>query len=664
MSLIRRRSLWTTKITRHAQMLDALLAAAHDHVYLIDRDGRYRYASAPGARVLGLTPEQMVGRTGHELGFPAEVMEHFAADFRAVFAGGQTVTTEIDFPTAAGQRRYEYMLSPFPADGEIEAVVATVRDVTERRQAQAALRRASEFSTRVTENIACAVCALDLEGRFTFANRRAAEISGYGVDELLGRPYAMLFTGQELAGVNEQFARAIRGEQISGYEATLTRKDGGRPTLRIRTSPLLRDGQIETLVATADDVTERLRAERQLAAQYAVARVLAESPSLVEAAPRLLQAVCEAAGWDLGELWQVCTKANVLRWAGLWHAPGLNPGPFALKSHGTTFAPGAGLPGRVWTSGRPRWIPELSADKYFVRLGAAQRTGLRSAFAFPIRHGGHVVGVMAFFKRDPQPPNHDLLHVFDGLGNQIGNYIERKRGEERLERSEEKLRALANRVLAAQEVERTRVAREIHDELGQVLTAVKFDLVALAEEIGTRRRPASEQAQALVRTLDDTIGTVQRITAELRPGILDELGLAAAVAWQLQEFKRRTGVRTRLRVTPAGADLAIERERATTAFRILQEALTNVARHARASRVEVTLRQDDSTLFVKIGDNGKGISKTQAASTRSLGLVGMRERASLWDGCVHVAGARGRGTRVSVRIPLAAGSRRAAQEGT
>ena len=176
------------------------------------------------------------------------------------------------------------------------------------------------------------------------------------------------------------------------------------------------------------------RAERRLTAEYVAARALTESATLAEAAPRVLQAMCEALNWDYGALWNVDSDADVLRCVETWHLPAVSLPEFDALSLHTSFARGVGLPGRVWSTGEPAWIPDVVGDSNFPRAVIARREGLHGAFALPILTRGTVVGVMEFFSREIREPDEDLLRMLTQVGTHIGQFMERKRAEEELER--------------------------------------------------------------------------------------------------------------------------------------------------------------------------------------------------------------------------------------
>jgi signal transduction histidine kinase len=232
---------------------------------------------------------------------------------------------------------------------------------------------------------------------------------------------------------------------------------------------------------------------------------------------------------------------------------------------------------------------------------------------------------------------------------EAGERAERRRTEERLKKSHEQLRALSMYLQHIREDERIRISRQVHDELGQALTGLKMDLYWLANRVPKQLRAVREKTKTMSAHIDTTIQTVRRISTELRPGILDDIGLVAAIEWQAAEFQKRTGVKCE--VTSEINEPILDEELNTAFFRIFQESLTNVVRHANASRVDVRLWEQQGNLFMEIKDNGRGISETELSNTKSLGLLGMRERAALLRGELTVSGLSGEGTMVRVRIP-------------
>jgi PAS domain S-box-containing protein len=235
---------------------------------------------------------------------------------------------------------------------------------------------------------------------------------------------------------------------------------------------------------------------------------------------------------------------------------------------------------------------------------------------------------------------------------------DQRRLHARLRESHEQLRRLSARSRARREEDRTRLARELHDQLGQALAGIKIDLHWIGQHVSVESDPAKvrDKVDATMRLVDDTIWRVRRLSSQLRPPVLDKLGLVAAIEWETKEFERRAGVRTRLQ---AGTEhVVLDPGRATAVFRMVQEALTNVVTHAQATRITVDVREANGAVTVTVSDNGRGIPREQIVSLDSLGMLGMRERAALLGGVVEVRGNHPHGTVVSLSIPLA--ERRAA----
>jgi two-component system, NarL family, sensor histidine kinase UhpB len=228
---------------------------------------------------------------------------------------------------------------------------------------------------------------------------------------------------------------------------------------------------------------------------------------------------------------------------------------------------------------------------------------------------------------------------------------ERKRAENQLQRSFELLRTLSQRLDVVREQERTRIARELHDELGVRMTCMKMDLsrlLAMMRESLFPREKMEEKIRAMNAEVDTTIAEVQRLAAELRPGVLDDLGLVAAIEWQCQDFERRSGIRC---LCEASFDeIKISPSRATAAFRICQEALVNVARHAKATFVRVLVKESGDDVLIEIQDNGQGIPAEKLYDAASLGLLGMKERSMAIGGRLEIAGWPGKGTTVTLRL--------------
>ena len=303
--------------------------------------------------------------------------------------------------------------------------------------------------------------------------------------------------------------------------------------------------------------------------------------------------------------------------------------------------------------GSPHWLPVLvgvgvtmMTFGLWIHLDHQEQSFVATAFLIFGLFMASVLAVGAFFMQRERRLLEELHLSHQGLEREIH---ERKQVEEHLRISQEELRNLSHRLQSIREEEKSKIAREVHDELGQVLTVLKMDLACWDAEDSQDSKAFYEKIQVMGDRLDQTVQTVQRICMELRPKILEVFGLMEAIEWQTKEFQHRTGIQCDLVMDQARVEL--DSERSIACFRVLQEALTNVARHAKASHVCVNVIIENSWLLLKVKDNGEGIEDNKIYHSHSLGLIGIRERVHHFGGEVSIQGKRGEGTQLSVKIP-------------
>ena len=382
----------------------------------------------------------------------------------------------------------------------------------------------------------------------------------------------------------------------------------------------------------------------------AIATASNETRAINDTLSFCIKRVCDFAEWPLGHLYLTEDKNGTrLIPTGIWHVR--DPGKFDVFQKITVDTPlekGVGLPGRVLASGAPEWIIDVNKDPNFPRAKLVKDIEVKAGFAFPILIGSEVVGVMEFFSQKAVEPDEEILQIMVQIGTQLGRVLERKQAQDQSEISQEQLRSLYHRLQEIREEERTRTAREVHDHLSQLLTTIKLELSLLDKKISNGRLGTKESAKQLLDMSDEAIQSVKRIAMDLRPPILDDLGLSEAIDWQVVEFKSRTGINCQFLNQMNGYEMDLERS--TTLFRIFQETLTNIARHSKANMVNVELYVKNENIRLEVEDNGCGITEEQIQSLRSLGLLGMRERAMVWGGNVQLQAVKPRGTLVTIEI--------------
>jgi PAS domain S-box-containing protein len=291
---------------------------------------------------------------------------------------------------------------------------------------------------------------------------------------------------------------------------------------------------------------------------------------------------------------------------------------------------------------------DVAAGMPQAELRASLRAGRLEDEGWRLRKGG-----AAFWAHVVITPFSDSSTLPVGFAMVTSDLTERRQLDEDFARANERLRALASHVNSSTEREKGRLAREIHDVLGQELTGLKMDAAWITRRLG---RPEEhdvvlQRLREMTKQIEGCVQTVRRIATGLRPGVLDDLGLLAAIDWQVREFETRSGISVVLSVPEE--DLSLDRDRAIALFRILQEVLTNIARHADARTVDVSVHEERGQLTLEMRDDGRGITELEATHSQSLGILGIRERVSLLGGVLSIRGDAGVGTRVTVKIPVA-----------
>jgi PAS domain S-box-containing protein len=453
----------------------------------------------------------------------------------------------------------------------------------------------------------------DADGNCTFLNRVWLQFTGRSAAAEAGKGWLQGVHADDLLGICDRFGLAQQAREPFTLEYRLRRADGQYRWLLGHGSPRFGSkGQFLGYVGSCADITDRKGGNDELADAHNRFRLLIDN------------------GHDMVYRTRVFPDHRVEFISGAAQA---------ITGHPPKdFYDDPNLPGRSVHPDDARLVLDTLEDPARLTSEIVLRW---------VHPDGRIV--WAEHRRVPVYDPTGRLIAIEGIARDV---TERMETQQRLKESEEQLRLLAARVQAAREDERTALARELHDELGQTLTAVKLEL-GRASEVFRREHMTSssvDRLQSLVGLIEIGIETVKRLSTQLRPPALDHLGLPSAIKWEAMTFRARTGLRCHVRAVEERT--ALTKEQQTVLFRIFQEALTNVVRHARASAVYVTLAERARSFELRIRDNGAGIKDGQIHSSHSIGLLGMRERAMLVGGSFAIEGRRGKGTSIIVRVPL------------
>ncbi|MBI3803719.1 MAG: PAS domain S-box protein [Nitrospirae bacterium] len=573
-------------------------------------------------------------------------------------------------------------IAPLPGVGQtMNGMVAVVADISDRKKTEEALRKSDErfhLATRATND---AVWDWDLikdlvwwnENFYTFFGYKPAEVEP-GVDSWINRIHP-----EDKVRVEANIQKVIdSGEQFWSDEYRFRRGDGSYATLLDR-GYVVRDpaGRAVRMIGAMMDITERKQAEealriktQQLAAVTDAMAAYLDSRDWMETSSRLLRSALSQTESEYGFIGVVIEgpRLRVMAREGVqWDAAAGHPFyQAALQSYREQgyidFDRLDNLFGEVVRTGKVVLSNDAANDARAGNLPSGHPP-LQTFLGVPIIRENQVVGMIGLANRlrgysAAEQGGIEILSHATGI--LYDSYRQREREialenlqrtvESELRRSQEELRSLSGRLNSMVEEERTRISREIHDELGQQLTILKMELSWLKRRIPKKPELLRQRTKSMAELVDTTIRTLRKISTELRPGVLDDLGLTAAIEWQIQEFQSRTRIKCHFTREPE--EITLDPERSTAVFRIFQETLTNIARHANADEARIYLEKNQRFAILKVSDNGRGITENQKTHSKSLGLLGMRERARHWGGTVEICGSPGEGTTLTVQIPL------------
>ena len=595
------------------QTLRMLTDNVADVVYTMDLGFHTTYVSPSIERLVGFTPEERKKQPLHEMVTPEStnaILRALEQELRREQAGDfdptRTLTVEVEYYRKDGTTVWTENVVKGLRDenGKLVGMLGVARDISDRWRAEQLLRESERKHRTLVTSINDVVYSLDADGIVTYISPQVEAIGGIHPHEIVGRAFSDFVHVDDLPHIAESWERLRRGTM----EPSVFRVyDSAGKVRHVRTSshPHFEYGLFAGATCSMVDITELVETEQALRESEEKYRTLFEQSvdAISLAAPdgRIMEA---------NEAW--------------FNLFGYTKEDLATINARDMYAT---------PSERDHFLKRISAtDVVTDEVDMRRKDGapLNIARSVKVRRGSgeEVVGYQTVF--------HDITQT--------------RRADQALRDSELRMRELAAYLEEAREKERTAIARDLHDQCGQGLTALRFDLETIMKGLRAADSQASVHLADSIKLIDRLAEEVRSLSAELRPGMLDDLGLCAAIEWHVGRFSERTAIPCELSLPED--DSAVSPVHATAVYRILQELLTNVARHSQATRVRIRLERSDGNLVLTVEDNGKGIDKKCIESKESLGLLGIRERVRPLGGGVVIGSTRGKGTTVVVQLPL------------
>lgn len=641
-------------------------------IAIISPEGYYLEQNGAHYNLLGYTDDELEGQT------PAIHMgeETFRSVARELAKTGE-FSGEVVSTTNHGERRH-IELSVFTmrnSVGEPLCYVGIKRDITARKEAEAALRHSEQELADFFDKAPIGLHWVGPEGTILRVNQSELDMLGYTRDEFVGHNIAEFHRDIEV--VQDILNRLAAGEVLEDYEARLRCKDGSIITVRISSNAYCENGKFVHTRCFTHDITDRKITEKRLALQYAVSRILAESIDFLEGTHEILQTVCESLGWQVGLLWSTDYQEGVLRYIDIWHEPSIDIAEFKRVSSTRTFQKGVGLPGRIWATAKPGWIPNVVKDDNFPRSEAAEKAGLRGAFGFPILLGEEVVGIIEFFSREIRQPDQDLLTMIGAVGTQIGQFQELKRAEEKLAQllvRERAARADSDKANRLKDEFLATLSHELRTPLNAVigwsrmLRSGRLDKDSEGHALEVIERNAWAQKQIIEDILDVSRVITGKLQLNLSPvdlkSVMEAALDAVRPALEAKAIEIETHYRDGLRIQGDSDRLQ----------QVIWNLLSNASKFTPpGGRIQMHVTENKGFAQIQVTDTGPGVApdflphvferfrQADGSTTRThgglgLGLAIVRHLVELHGGTISVHNVEeGSGAVFTVKLPLPSG---------
>jgi PAS domain S-box-containing protein len=611
-----------SQLEQHEAKIRRLVDANIIGIFVWDFEGRVLEANDEFLRMVNYDREDLVsGRIRWADLTPPDWRDRNNARIEQQKSGGRFEPFEKEYTRKDGSRVPVLIGGATFEEGGNQGV-AFVLDLTERKRAEDALRERQAQLTearrelrQMIDTIPIPVASYSADARRDFVNAAWKQYTGLSDEAALGTEWSAVAHPDDVATGEKMWHDALATGEPWHTEERVRRADGQYRWFAIdRVTVRDENGKIIKWYGTAYDIEDRKRGEERLRVQHTVAQILAEAVTIEEATPRILWAMGECLGWDVGALWRVDREAEALRFVELWHKASIEVPEFERVSREFTFVPGLGLPGRVWSSLEPKYIPDVVLDENFPRGPIAEREGLHAAFGFPILLGGEALGVIEFFSREIRQPDQELLNMLATIGSQIGQFIERKRAQEAFRKAQLEL-AHANRVATMGQL-----AASITHEVNQPITAAVTyalaarrwlsadppnfrevdDALSLIIKEGNRAGEVVERVRALIK----------KVPARKDAVAIDDAILEVIALTRTEAANSNVLVRTQLAegLPPVQGDRVQLQQVMVNLILNAVQAMSGIGEGARELQISIDAVPSEGGVRVGVRDTGPGLS--------------------------------------------------------
>ncbi|HDQ73407.1 MAG TPA: PAS domain S-box protein [Chloroflexi bacterium] len=626
------------KLLESEERYRTLFERTANPILVIDTDGRYIDCNEAALAFLECSRDILL--TKHIDDFtPPDQADELRAEHQTLWKRGGTVDTEY---LVNGQIKI-LELTITPATWQNERVIFGVgKDVTQRKRAEQALRKSEQRFRDVARTTGDWIWEMDPKGVYTYVSPVVEQALGYTPEEMIGRSHTAFLKLDKSSKLGKMTLQAFDEQSaVTRLDYPYIHRDG-HVVIHEMSGLTLRDekGRILGCRGVCHDVTAQRQMEERLATVYVLGRELVLSRNVQQIAQSSIQAARLMFDSHLCELWLVDEETQTLVRQVVQTSEPLLPIP-----RDSLPIDGEGIIATVARSGELIYAPDVGQNPHYLDSGI----DTRSEICAPLKVKERVIGVLNAESGRLNAFNFYDQQLYSSLADQAALALENAQLYEKMQATQDRLQTLSHRLVEVQEAERRHIARELHDEIGQILTGLKLIVEMNAVLPPEETRSNYEEALALVNEL---MTQIRNLSLNLRPTTLDDLGLAPALRWHFERYTNQTNVRVAFKHTDVeGRRFTPQVE--TGAYRIIQEALTNVARHAGVKEVTVRLWADPDQLNIQIEDRGRGFdAETILSETYSSGISGMIERVTLLGGQLSIESSVGKGARLMAEIPL------------